>query len=38
MSLKETKKVAENRYELEILIDAEKFGEAIKTAYKQNAK
>ena len=38
MSLKETKKVSENRYELEILVDAEKFGEAIKAAYKKNAK
>ena len=38
MSLKETKKVAANRYELEILIDGEKFREAIKAAYKQNAK
>ncbi len=38
MSLKETKKVATNRYELEILVDGEKFREAIKAAYKQNAK
>ena len=38
MSLKETKKVAENRYQLEILVDGEKFREAIKQAYKQNAK
>ena len=37
MSLKETKKVSENRYELEILVDAEKFGEAIQAAYKKNA-
>ncbi len=35
MSLKETKKLATNRYELEITIDAEKFGEAIKKAYNQ---
>ena len=33
MSLKETKKLATNRYELEITIDAQKFGEAIKKAY-----
>lgn len=38
MSLKETKKVATNRYELEILVDGERFREAIKAAYKQNAK
>ena len=38
MSLKETKKVETNRYELEITIDGEKFREAIKTAYKQNGK
>ncbi len=38
MSLKETKKVATNRYELEILVDGEKFREAIKETYKQNAK
>lgn len=37
MSLKETKKVSENRYELEILVDAEKFGAAIQAAYKKNA-
>ncbi len=37
MSLKETKKVAENRYELEIIVDGEKFREAIKEAYNQNA-
>ena len=35
MSLKETKKLSANRYELEITIDAEKFGEAIKKAYNQ---
>jgi trigger factor len=33
MSLKETKQLSANRYELEITIDAEKFGEAIKKAY-----
>ena len=37
MSLKETKKISENRYELEILIDGEKFRQSIKDAYKQNA-
>lgn len=37
MSLKETKKVAENRYELEIIIEGERFREAIVGAYKQNA-
>ncbi len=37
MSLKETKKVAENRYQLEITVDGEKFREAIKQAYKNNA-
>ena len=35
MSLKETKKLSANRYELEITIDAEKFGEAVKMAYNQ---
>ena len=35
MSLKETKKLSANRYELEIAIDAEKFGDAIKKAYNQ---
>ncbi len=35
MSLKETKKLSTNRYELEIAIDAEKFGDAIKKAYNQ---
>ncbi len=38
MSLKETKNVAANRYELEIVIDSEKFQEAIKAAYQKNAK
>ena len=38
MSLKETKKISANRYELEIVVDGEKFREAIKGAYKQNAK
>ena len=38
MSLKATKNVATNRYELEIIVDGERFREAIKTAYKQNAK
>jgi len=38
MSLKETKKVATNRHELEIIVDGEKFREAIKAAYKQNVK
>lgn len=35
MSLKETKKLGTNRYELEIVIDAEKFQEGIKKAYNQ---
>ncbi len=35
MSLKETKQLSTNRYELEITIDAEKFSEAIKKAYEQ---
>ncbi|MBR7132960.1 MAG: trigger factor [Clostridia bacterium] len=38
MSLKETKRVETNRYQLEIVIDGEKFREAIKTAYRQNVK
>ena len=38
MSLKGSKKVDTNRYELEILIDAESFQNAIKEAYKQNRK
>ena len=33
MSLKETKKLSANRYELEIVIGADKFAEAIKQAY-----
>ena len=37
MSLKETKKLSANRYELEILVDGEKFRQAIKDAYKQSA-
>ncbi len=38
MSLKATKNVGTNRYELEILVDAAKFQEAIQAAYKKNAK
>lgn len=38
MSLKETKNVGANRYELEIVVDGEKFRQAIKDAYKKNAK
>ncbi len=38
MSLKETKKISANRYELEIIVEGERFREAIKLAYKQNAK
>lgn len=38
MSLKATKNVGTNRYELEIIVDGEKFREAIKEAYKKNAK
>lgn len=38
MSLKETKKLETNRYQLEILIDGERFREAIKEAYKKNGK
>ena len=38
MSLKETKKLDTNRYQLEITIDGEKFREAIKTAYRKNGK
>ena len=38
MCLKETKKLETNRYQLEILIDGEKFREAIKEAYKKNGK
>ena len=38
MSLKETKKIDENRYQLEITVDGEKFREAIREAYKKNGK
>ncbi|MBO4694239.1 MAG: trigger factor [Clostridia bacterium] len=38
MSLKETKKLETNRYQLEILIDGERFREAIKDAYRKNGK
>ena len=38
MSLKETKKLETNRYQLEITVDGEKFREAIKEAYKKNGK
>ena len=38
MSLKETKKIDTNRYQLEIAIDGEKFREAIKEVYKKNGK
>ena len=38
MSLKETKKLETNRYQLEITIDGEKFSEAIKQAYRKNGK
>ena len=38
MSLKETKKLETNRYQLEIVIDGEKFREAIREAYKKNGK
>lgn len=38
MSLKETKKVDTNRYQLEITVDGEKFREAITEAYKKNGK
>lgn len=38
MSLKETKKLKENRFELEITIDGDKFQEAIKQAYQKNKK
>lgn len=38
MSLKETKNVGTNRYQLEIAIDGEKFREAIKEAYRKNGK
>ncbi|MBR5472380.1 MAG: trigger factor [Clostridia bacterium] len=38
MTLKETKKIETNRYQLEIAIDAEQFREAIKQAYKKEGK
>lgn len=38
MSLKETKNIGTNRYQLEIAVDGEKFREAIKEAYKKNGK
>lgn len=38
MSLKETKKIDANRYQLEIKVDGEKFREAIREAYKKNGK
>lgn len=38
MSLKASKKVDTNRYELEIVIDSAKFGEAIKEVYRKNGK
>lgn len=38
MSLKETKNVGSNRYQLEITVDGEKFREAIKEAYRKNSK
>lgn len=38
MSLKETKKIETNRVQLEIVIDGEKFREAIKEAYRKNGK
>ena len=38
MSLKETKKVDTNRYQLEITVDGEKFREGISEAYKKNGK
>lgn len=38
MSLKETNKIDTNRYQLEIVIDGEKFREAIKEAYRKNSK
>lgn len=38
MSLKESKKIATNRYQLEITVDGEKFREAIAEAYKKNGK
>lgn len=38
MSLKETKKIDTNRYQLEITVDGGKFREAIREAYKKNSK
>ena len=38
MTLKETKKLETNRYQLEIAIDAEQFREAIKQAYRKEGK
>ena len=38
MSLKETKQLETNRYQLEITVDGEKFREAIKEAYRRNGK
>ena len=38
MSLKETKKIDANRYQLEITVGGEKFREAIREAYKKNGK
>ena len=38
MSLKATKKIETNRYELEIVIDGEKFREAINDVYRKNGK
>ena len=38
MSLKASKNVGANRYELEIVVDGERFREAIKAAYQKNAK
>lgn len=38
MSLKGTKKVETNRYELEIVVDAEKFAAALDQAYRENGK
>lgn len=38
MSLKETKNLSTNRYQLEITVDGEKFRDAIKEAYRKNGK
>ncbi len=38
MTLKETKKIEANRYQLEIVIDGEQFREAIKQAYRKEGK